>query len=103
MANPDEHALQGRLLDDSVQLTLQDLSRMCAVEESHIVEFVEEGVLTAVSLSPHWHFSGGALRRARLALRLQRDLELNLAGVALALDLMEQLEQLRRELRTGRP
>ena len=100
MSNSEESALQGSILDDSVQLTLQDLSRMCAVDERLIVEFVEEGVLTAVSVSPHWHFSGGALRRARLALRLQRDLELNLAGVALALDLLEQLEQLRRELRT---
>jgi len=37
--------------------------------------------------------------RARLALRLERDLELNLAGVALALELMEELERLRRELK----
>ena len=36
------------------------------------------------------------------ALRLQRDLEINLPGVALALELMEELERLRRELRMGR-
>ncbi len=34
---------------------------------------------------------------ARLALRLERDLELNLAGVALAFELIEELQQLRRE------
>jgi len=45
-----------------------------------------------------WRFSGTALRRTRLALRLERDLELNLAGVALALDLMEEVERLRRAL-----
>ena len=49
-----------------------------------------------------WHFSGAALRRVRRALRLERDLELNLAGVALALDLMDELEQLRNELRARR-
>jgi len=103
MANSDQYALQGSILDDSVELTLQDLSRMCAVEESLIVEFVEEGVLSAVRVSQQLHFSGGALRRARLAVRLRRDLEINLAGVALALDLMEELEQLRRELRMSRP
>jgi chaperone modulatory protein CbpM len=102
MPNSDQYALQGSILDDSVELTLQDLSRMCAVDESHIVEFVEEGVLTAIRVAPHWHFNGGAVRRARLAVRLQRDLELNLAGVALALDLIEELEQLRRELRMRR-
>jgi chaperone modulatory protein CbpM len=41
------------------------------------------------------------LRRARLALRLERDLEINLAGVALALELMEELEYLRRKLKAG--
>jgi chaperone modulatory protein CbpM len=99
MAVSDEHTLPASIFDDSVQVTLQELSRMCAVDERHIVEFVEEGVLTAVSSAPQWHFSGGAVRRARLAVRLQRDLEINLAGVALALDLMEELELLRRELR----
>jgi len=99
MSTSEDHALPASIFDDSVQLTLQELSRMCAIDERLIVEFVEEGVLTAVSVAPQWHFNGGALRRARLAVRLQRDLEINLAGVALALDLMEELEQLRRELR----
>jgi chaperone modulatory protein CbpM len=49
-----------------------------------------------------WHFSGAALRRARVAVRLERDLELNLAGVALALDLLDELAQLRHELRARR-
>ena len=61
--------------------------------------FVEEGVLSVVEMNTaEWHFTGAALRRARLALRLERDLELNLAGVALALELIEELQRLRREL-----
>jgi chaperone modulatory protein CbpM len=76
---------------------------MCAVDERHIVEFVEEGVLNVVEVNTtEWHFTGSALRRARLALRLERDLELNLAGVALALELMEELQHLRRELQARR-
>jgi chaperone modulatory protein CbpM len=35
----------------------------------------------------------------RSALRLQRDLGVNLAGIALALDLMEELDNLRAELK----
>src|SRR5271155_1741354 len=79
MSTSEDHALPASIFDDSVQLTLQELSRMCAIDERLIVEFVEEGVLTAVSVAPQWHFNGGALRRARLAVRLQRDLEINLA------------------------
>jgi chaperone modulatory protein CbpM len=64
------------------------------------VEFVEEGVLEVAAVdTDEWRFRGGALRRARIAMRLQRDLELNLVGVALALDLMDEIQRLRREIR----
>ncbi len=46
-----------------------------------------------------WRFSGAALRRARLALTLARDLEVNPPGIALALDLMEQIDALNARLR----
>jgi len=78
-------------------LSLADLSRMLAVEERHIVELVEEGVITAIEIeTAEWRFGGAEVRRARIALRLERDLGINLPGVALALELLEELEQLRR-------
>lgn len=99
MASINDPTLTATLIDEHTRLTLAELSRICAIDERHIVEYVEEGVLHVVEVnSLSWHFDGGALRRARLALRLERDLELNLAGVALALDLMEEIEQLRREV-----
>jgi chaperone modulatory protein CbpM len=102
MSSAKDHALQGTIFDESAVLTLEDLSRMCAVDEQHIVEFVEEGILSVAGMRTEWHFSGAALRRARVAVRLERDLELNLAGVALALDLLDELAQLRHELRARR-
>jgi chaperone modulatory protein CbpM len=39
------------------------------------------------------------LRRARLALRLQRDLDLNGAGAALVIVLLERIEDLEAQLR----
>jgi chaperone modulatory protein CbpM len=103
MTSSEHQALSGAILEESALLTVKELSRMCAVDERHIVEFVEEGVLNVVEINTsEWHFTGGALRRARLALRLERDLEINLAGVALALELMEELERLRRELQARR-
>jgi chaperone modulatory protein CbpM len=103
MPSPEDQTLFGAIFEETALLTVQDLSRMCAVEERHIVEYVEEGVLTVVETgATEWHFTGAALRRARRALRLERDLELNLAGVALALELMEELERLRRELEARR-
>ena len=103
MTSPQDRTLTGAIFEEAALLTVRDLSRMCAVDERHIVEFVEEGVLSVVEIDTvEWHFSGAALRRTRLALRLERDLELNLPGVALALELMDELEQLRRELKAKR-
>jgi chaperone modulatory protein CbpM len=103
MSSSEDQALAGAIFEETALLTVKDLSRMCAVDERHIVEFVEEGVLSVVEIdTTEWHFTGAALRRVRLALRLERDLELNLAGVALALELMEELQTLRRELQARR-
>jgi chaperone modulatory protein CbpM len=102
MPSLENRALSGAIFEESAVLTLEDLSRMCAVEARHIVELVEEGVLTVVADDgSEWQFSGAALRRTRIALRLERDLEINLAGVALALELMDELDRLRRELQAG--
>jgi chaperone modulatory protein CbpM len=91
--------LQGTLVDESTLLSVDDLCRICAIERRHVVEFVEEGVLEVAAVdASEWRFRGGALRRARIAVRLQRDLELNLFGVALALDLMDEIERLRRDI-----
>jgi chaperone modulatory protein CbpM len=98
MSPSNDHAIRGTIFDESALLTLKDLSAMCATPEQHLIEFVEEGVLEVIEVRTEWHFTGAARRRARIALRLERDLEVNLAGVALALNLMEELEQLRREL-----
>ena len=94
-----QDALTGEIFEEYAVLGVDELSRLCAVEPAYIVELVEEGVLSVTAVeAEQWRFAGSALRRARRALRLQRDLEINLAGVALALELMEELDALRREL-----
>ena len=42
---------------------------------------------------------GEALQRARLALRLQRDFELNAAGAALVVELLDRIDALEAQLR----
>jgi len=93
--------LTGIILEEQTQLTLAELSRGCAVHAECIIELVEEGVLAPVGREPrHWRFTGIQLRRAGVALRLQRDLGVNLAGVALALQLLDEVNDLRARLNT---
>ena len=98
MGSHHDNALSGEIFDDYTLLNVDELSRLCAVERTFIIELVEEGVLEVIEISPEWRFSGTALRRARTASRLQRDLRINLPGVALALELLDELEHLRRGL-----
>ncbi|WP_129138607.1 chaperone modulator CbpM [Modicisalibacter coralii] len=93
----ESSSLTGEILEEQTALSLADLSRACAVHAEAIVELVDEGILTPSGPAPHrWRFSGRHLVRARVALRLQQDLGVNLPGAALALELMDEIEQLRR-------
>ncbi len=88
--------LSGIILEEQTGLTLADVCRACAVHAEYIIELVEEGVLVPVGREPvYWRFNGVHMRRANVAMRLQRDLGINLAGVALALQLLDEIEALR--------
>ena len=91
--------LTGRRLDEEITLSLADLSCACAVHAERIKHLVDEGILEPSGTGPgRWRFSGSCLRRARIAVHLQRDLDINLPGVALALDLLEEIDRLQRVL-----
>jgi len=94
-----KNTLTGILLDERVELSLIEVSRACSSSAESVIELVEEGVLEPVGQDQsQWRFSGPSLLTARVALRLQHDLSINLAGVALALDLLEEIETLRERL-----
>jgi chaperone modulatory protein CbpM len=92
--------LTGIILDEFTEVTMDDLCRTCHVESWMIVNLVEEGIVEPNSReeSP-WRFSGNSLPVVVRALRLQNDLELNPAGVAVALDLLDEIETLRNRIR----
>lgn len=88
------------VLDETIELSLTELSQRCVCKTEFIIEMVDEGVLEPQGDRPEeWHFSGPDLIRLRRALRLQQDLEVNLPGIALAMDLLEELDDLRARLR----
>ena len=92
--------LSGEVLDEEVELTLGELCRACQLPAERLFDLVEEGVIEPLGHDPaHWHFRRVSLRRIRCAQRLERDLHVNVAGAALALELLEKLGRLRARLR----
>lgn len=80
-------------------LTLSELSVFCRTQSDWIVALVDYGVVEPAGQSADdWQFRPMDIARARKAARLAHDLGLNLAGVALVLDLIEERDALARRL-----
>lgn len=99
----------GAVLDDRIELSFHEVCRICGAGEETVIEMVREGVVEIVradaastadvfgaAVATQWTFSGAAVQRIQTALRLQQDLHVNLAGAALALDLLDEIARLRR-------
>ena len=98
---PDNTRLQltGFVLEDETGLTLVEVCRACAAEPEMVMALVEEGLVAPSGGAPDdWRFTGVHMHRARVAVRLQQDLGVNLPGAALALQLLEELDSLRARL-----
>jgi chaperone modulatory protein CbpM len=102
MPTKTKQTLSGIILDEDSVFTLDEMSNACSVRTEYIIELVDEGIVEPTKLQceqQQWSFTGKNLMRARKARRLQHDLDINLAGAALVLDMLEEIEQLRERLR----
>lgn len=92
----EQTGLEGELLDEQRAIRLSELLRVCGVSAGQVRAMVAEGMLHPRGAEPEqWVFRGVEVIRVRRAVRLQRDLELNLPGTALALELIDEIERLR--------
>ena len=95
--------LHCQVVEEEVSMSLVELCQACGTESTLVLQLVEHGVIEPQGSAPQaWVFSGNSLQRTRTALRLLRDLELNLPGAALAVDLLDEIARLQRELRVVR-
>lgn len=91
--------VRGELLSEETEVTMVELCRTCATSTSHVIELVQEGVISPRGTDVNdWRFHMYELRRVHCALRLQRDLGLNVAGAALAIELLDQIDTLKARL-----
>ena len=91
----NEKILTGQVLEGYDLVTINDLCRSCTVEVETITLLVDEGILDPVGDDvEHWQFTVTSLRRVKTAIHLQRDLGVNLAGAALALELLDRITEL---------
>jgi len=79
-------------------ITLAELCRGCALPAEQVVSMIEYGIVEPLQPardSRRWQFGVDCVSRLQKATRLQHDLDVNLAGAALALDLLDEVKTLR--------
>jgi len=97
--------ISGTILEEESVLTLAELCIHCHTPAETMIKLVDHGIISPCESESRervistWHFQSNDLVRADKALRLKEDLGINLAGVALVLDLMDELTDLRVQLR----
>jgi len=94
-------AVAGEIVDETIEYGLKDVCEVCGVHAERVVEMVEAGIIEARGDKPAaWRFSAVTVLRSRKALRLQRDLEINIPGLAVTLDLLDEVESLRDQVKS---
>jgi chaperone modulatory protein CbpM len=98
MTEREMDTITGQIIDETTEITLVELCQSCAVDAGLVEAMIEEGILEPTGKrGTEWCFSYISVKRTRTVVRLQRDLGVNLAGAALAIELLERLERLQRK------
>ena len=88
--------LTGTIIDEESFCTAHEVCNICNTTIDKLRAMVNEGVVEPRGMSPEiWRFNSTDISKIRITVRLQRDLQINLAGCALALELLEEIEELR--------
>ncbi len=98
MSRNEEEVLSGSIFEETTEITIVELCDVCSVGRTTIDEMIDEGILEPTH-SNRDQLPYQSVQRTRTVIHLQRDLGVNLAGAALALQLLERIEELRRQLR----
>lgn len=79
-----------------ITFSLNELCEICRIQNEEAEDFVRYDILVPNGTSmTQWTFDMEQLQRLRKAIRLRRDLELNYAGIALVMQLLAEIEELR--------
>jgi chaperone modulatory protein CbpM len=99
MAEYQQTLIEGQLIDDRDEITIVQLCRRCAVEAEIVERLIAEGIIEpSRQEGEELYFSQSCMKRTRIVMRLRSDLGVNMAGAALALELLDRIEDLQKRL-----
>lgn len=87
-------------MDQGQGYSLQEVCTRFGLESEFVIECVEIGIteIRGGAQSEAWLIPVSAIPRMQKAYRLQRDLELDITGLAVVLDLLDEIDRLNSEV-----
>jgi len=101
MGNEIINIISGVIVEEDDSVSLSTLCRRCSLPSEQVIGMVDQGIIEPLEpqvSSTYWQFSGDSIIRVQEAIRLQRDLGINLPGTALALELLDEVKALRQQV-----
>ena len=91
--------LDTEIIDETLNLDLKHFAQACGQSPEWILQLLEYEILPARPEERINQFFGDDISRARRAYRLQRDFEASLSAVAMMMDLIDEVQQLRKQVK----
>lgn len=91
--------IEAELIDDHQIYDLKHFAQACGQSPEWVLKLLEYEILPARPEERIHQFFAEEITRAKRVSRLQRDFEANFTAVALMMDLIDEIEQLRKQLR----
>ncbi|NHB56724.1 chaperone modulator CbpM [Acinetobacter shaoyimingii] len=91
--------LEAEIIDENHIFDLKNFAQACGQSPEWVLQLLEYEILPARNESRIHQFFADELVRARRAYRLQRDFEASLSAVAMMMDLIDEVQTLRKQVR----
>ena len=94
-----EGSLDAEIIDEKLSFDLQHFAQACGQSPTWVLQLLEYEILPARPDDRIHQFFGDDVLRARKAYRLQRDFDASFTAVAMMMDLLDEVQQLRKQVK----
>ncbi len=99
MLTMNAQSINAVIIEQNSLVSLEELCELLHTNQGIIIELVEQELIFPQGAAPtEWQFDSICIKKAKTAVSFQRDLSINLSGVALALELLDKIEELESQL-----
>lgn len=91
------------IIDEQLSFDLQHFAQACGQSPTWVLQLLEYEILAPRPDEKIHQFFGDDVLRARKAYRLQRDFDASFTAVAMMMDLIDEVQQLRKQIKRAYP